>query len=242
MPSSKVALVTGAGRRLGRAIAFDLAGHGWHVVLHHNRSAEEAEACAAQIRAQGGRADTLQADLGDFAQLSRLIPRCIERAGAPRCLVNNASLFLRDAIGSVTAESWQAHLDVNLRAPVFLAQDFAAVLPDGAEGCIVNIIDQRMLRPRPDFFSYAVAKAGLWWATQTLAQALAPRIRVNAVAPGPTLRSIHQSEAEFEAERRSTLLGRGAEPDEIAAGVRFILETPSLTGQMITLDGGQHLS
>jgi NAD(P)-dependent dehydrogenase (short-subunit alcohol dehydrogenase family) len=239
---NRTAIVTGAGRRIGRAIALGLAEHGWHVVVHCNRSEAEAQAVAEQIRAGGGRADVLAADLADLDAVQGLIPRCVELAGPPSCLVNNASLFLKDGIDTLTPESWRAHMDVNLRAPVFLAQAFAAALPAGETGNIINLIDQRVLRPVPSFFSYAISKSALWWATQTMAQALAPNVRVNAIAPGPVLPSIHHSQSDFDGERERTLLGRGAEPEHIMAAVRFILDTPSMTGEMIALDGGQHLS
>ena len=239
---NRIAIVTGAGQRIGRAIALGLAARGWWVVVHCNRSQAEAGAVAEQIRAGGGRADVLTADLADIDAVRGLIPRCVEMAGPPSCLVNNASLFAKDGVDTMTPEGWQAHMDVNLRAPVFLAQAFAAALPAGQTGCIVNLIDQRVLRPVPRFFTYAVSKSALWWATQTMAQALAPNVRVNAIAPGPVLPSIHQSRGDFDGERAGTLLGHGAEPEHIAATVQFILDTPSMTGEMITLDGGQHLT
>jgi NAD(P)-dependent dehydrogenase (short-subunit alcohol dehydrogenase family) len=242
MAEKQVAIITGAARRIGRAIAVSLAGAGWHVVLHCNRSEQECRQLAADIRTQGGAADVVTADLSEIDAVMALLPRCVDIAGPPACLVNNASLFLKDEIGGLSPERWQAHMDVNLRAPVFLAQAFASSLPDGATGAVINLIDQRVLRPAPSFFSYAVSKAGLWWATQTMAQALAPRVRVNAIAPGPVLPSIHHTPADFDAERAGTLLGRGADPEHIAAAVRFILDAPSMTGQMIALDGGQHLA
>jgi NAD(P)-dependent dehydrogenase (short-subunit alcohol dehydrogenase family) len=162
--------------------------------------------------------------------------------GAPSCLVNNASEFLFDELPTLSAELWDAHFAVNLRAPVFLAKALAENLPEGADGNVVNLIDQRVLRPSPEFFSYTLAKTGLWSATRMLAQALAPRVRVNAIAPGPVLQSVHQTPEEFEAERRMTLLRHGTSPQEIAAAVAFILDAPAITGQMIALDGGQHLA
>ncbi|MGI9404700.1 MAG: SDR family oxidoreductase, partial [Hyphomicrobium sp.] len=171
-----------------------------------------------------------------------LIPRCAEALGAPTCLINNASEFFLDAITSLTPEGWDTHLDINLKAPVFLAQSLFLNLPQNAEGNVINIIDQRVWRLTPDFFSYTISKAGLWTATQTLAQAMAPRVRVNAIGPGPVLKSVHQTEGEFEREKESTLLKRGPTPEEIAAAVRFILDAPSMTGQMIALDAGQHLT
>lgn len=237
-----VVLITGAAQRIGRAIALSFAERGWRVVIHHNRSGEAANQLASNIRESGGWAATLQADLADHAALEQIMSECTQIAGAPICLVNNASLFLNDAVSAMSGESWTAHMDINLRAPVFLARDFAANLPEHSQGNIVNIIDQRVLRPSPDFFSYSVSKSSLWWATQTMAQSLAPKIRVNAIAPGPVLESIHQTKEEFAAEQNSTLLRRGTTPEEIANAVHFILATSGMTGQMICIDGGQHLS
>lgn len=238
----KTALITGAARRIGRAIAMDLAAHGWRVGIHYRRSREEAEGLASEIRRAGGEAAALAANLADIADVQTLIPRCTEALGLPTCLVNNASEFFLDTIGSVTPEGWHTHLDINLKAPVFLAQALYASLPAGVEGNVINIIDQRVWRPTPDFFSYTISKAGLWTATQTLAQAMAPRVRVNAIGPGPVLQSVHQTPSDFAAEKNSTPLQRGPSLTEIATAVRFILETPSMTGQMIALDGGQHLA
>ena len=237
-----VALVTGAGRRIGRAIALELGRCGWAVGVHHAHSATEARAVVALIRASGGVAEILEADLADPTALAGLVPDCTRRLGAPGCLVNNAALFLDDRVETLDIDQWDRQLAVNLRAPLFLAKALAAGLPAGAGGNVINIIDQRVWRPTPQFFSYSVAKAGLWAATRTLAQALAPRVRVNAIGPGPVLRSVHQSPQEFASEAASTLLGRGTTPDEIAAAVRFILDAPAMTGQMIALDGGQHLA
>lgn len=238
----QTALITGAARRIGRAIALDLATHGWRVGIHYRRSKDEAEALAAEINRQGGQAVALSANLADAADVESLIPRCAAAIGAPTCLVNNASEFFLDTIGSVTPAGWDTHLDINLKAPVFLAQALFSNLPAGTEGNVINIIDQRVWRPTPDFFSYTISKAGLWTATQTLAQALAPHVRVNAIGPGPVLQSIHQTPADFTAEALTTPLQRGPSLSEIAAAVRFILATPSMTGQMIALDGGQHLA
>lgn len=240
--AEKVVLITGAAQRIGRAIAMSFAERAWRVVIHYNRSGEAADRLATDIRQNGGWAATLRADLGDCAALERIIGECAEIAGAPVCLINNASIFLNDAISNIGDESWAAHMNVNLRAPIFMARDFAANLPVGTQGNIINIVDQRVLRPSPDFFSYSVSKSGLWWATQTMAQALAPEIRVNAIAPGPVLESVHQTKDEFEAEQKSTLLQRGVQPEEIAGAVHFILATPGMTGQMICVDGGQHLA
>jgi NAD(P)-dependent dehydrogenase (short-subunit alcohol dehydrogenase family) len=236
------ALITGAARRIGRAIALDLAAHGWRVAIHYRRSRDEAEALAAEIARTGGTAAALHANLGDINDVQALIGSCAQTLGTPTCLVNNASEFFLDTMGSVTPAGWDTHLDINLKAPVFLAQALYANLPDGVEGNVINIIDQRVWRPTPDFFSYTISKAGLWTATQTLAQAMAPRVRVNAIGPGPVLQSVHQTQSDFAAETLSTPLQRGPSLPEIAAAVRFILATPSMTGQMIALDGGQHLA
>ena len=236
-----VVLITGAARRIGRAIALDMAANGWHVAVHYRRSRAEADALVADIEANGGVAVAIGADLAIAGDVSALIPRCAEPLGVPTCLINNASEFNVDTLANLTSESWDTHLDVNLKAPVLLAQALARDLPPGASGNVINIIDQRVWRLTPDFFSYTISKAGLWTATRTLAQALAPRVRVNAIGPGPVLKSAHQTEAEFAREAASTLVGHGPAPEEIAAAVRFILAAPSLTGQMIALDGGQHL-
>jgi NAD(P)-dependent dehydrogenase (short-subunit alcohol dehydrogenase family) len=240
--SPRTALITGAARRIGRAIAVDLAAHGWRVGIHYRRSRAEAEALAANIRTSGGTAAALPGDLGNADDVRSLVTRCADAIGAPTCLVNNASEFFLDTVASVTSPGWDTHLEINLKAPVFLAQALYVNLPEGAEGNVINIIDQRVWRPTPDFFSYTISKAGLWTATQTLAQAMAPRVRVNAIGPGPVLQSVHQTEKDFAAETSATLLKRGPTLEEIAAAVRFILATPSMTGQMIALDGGQHLS
>jgi NAD(P)-dependent dehydrogenase (short-subunit alcohol dehydrogenase family) len=235
-------LVTGAARRIGRAIALDFARHGWQVGLHHHRSRAEAAALADEIGAGGGKAALLRADLSDAAAAGGLIADCAAALGAPSCLVNNASMFVYDTIATLESRVWDQQLAVNLRAPVLLAQAFAANLPDGVEGNIVNIIDQRVWKPTPHFFSYAASKAGLWAVTRTLAQALAPRIRVNGIGPGPVLANVHQSPEQFVRQCASTPLGRGTSPEEIAAAIRFILDAPAMTGQMIALDGGQHLA
>lgn len=238
----KTALITGAARRIGRAIARDLAAHGWRVCIHYRRSREEAERLAEEIRADGGGAAALAGNLADGEEVRSLIARCAETLGTPTCLINNASEFFLDTISSLTPADWNTHLDINLKAPVFLAQALYLALPDGVEGNVINIIDQRVWRPTPQFFSYTISKAGLWTATQTLAQAMAPRVRVNAIGPGPVLKSVHQTDKDFADETAATLLKRGPTLEEIAAAVRFILASPSMTGQLITLDGGQHLA
>ncbi len=237
-----IALVTGAGKRIGRAIALRLAQSGWDVGVHYQTSKEEAEATASKIRSMGRRADILDGDLGNPTEMGSLVKRCTATLGAPSCLVNNASMFEWDDIDSLDLETWDRQFDVNLRAPVFLAREFAAHLPHGAKGCIINIIDQRVWRLTPRFMSYTISKSALWTATRTLAQALAPTIRVNAIGPGPTLRNDRQDVADFELQQKATLLKLGPTPDEIADAVCFILDAPAMTGQMIALDGGQHLA
>ena len=237
-----VALVTGAARRIGRAIALYLAERGYDVAIHCQRSQAEAVEVTAAVRALGGQAAMIAADLSNFDEVQRLIPAAVAQLGPLTLLVNNASEFHSDTLLDACEETWASHMDVNLKAPVFLTQVFARQLPEGATGNAVNIIDQRVLRLTPDYFTYSISKAGLWAATRTMAQALAPRIRVNAIGPGPVLRSVHQSVEDFDAETAATLLKRGAAPEEIAAAVGFILDAPALTGQIIALDSGQHLS
>jgi NAD(P)-dependent dehydrogenase (short-subunit alcohol dehydrogenase family) len=232
------ALVTGAARRIGRALALSAAGAGYDVIVHHRASAADAEETAAGIRALGRDARLSEGDLANADHLTALI------AGAPglTLLVNSASLFTDDRIETLDAGGFDEHVAINLRAPILLAQAFAAALPAESAGLIVNIIDQRVLRSTPHFFSYAVSKSALWDATRMLAQALAPRIRVNAIGPGPTLASIHQSPEAFAAESAAVLLGRGPTPEEIGAALAYLIDAPSVTGQMIVVDGGQHLA
>jgi NAD(P)-dependent dehydrogenase (short-subunit alcohol dehydrogenase family) len=241
-PPPQAALITGAAHRIGRGLALDLSRQGWAVAVHYGTSRGSAEAVAAEIRSLGGRAAAVPADLESTTDAGALIERAAAALELPLALlVNNASLFEHDTAETLTPQSWQRHLAVNLTAPVLLAQSFDRQLPAGSQGVIVNVIDQRVWRLTPEFFSYTIAKSGLWTATRTLAQALAPRIRVNAIGPGPVLQSIHQTPEEFAAEARSTPLGHGTSIEEIAAALRFILASPALTGQMIALDGGQHL-
>ena len=235
-------LITGAGKRIGRAIAVDLGASGWRVAVHYNSSDRAAAETVEMIRSGGGEAVALQADLEDLDAARGLVPACAETLAQPSCLINNASLFEQDDIKSLDADGFRRHLGINLRAPVFMAQAFAAGLPAGTTGVIINILDQRVWKPTPEYFSYTLSKSALWAATQTLAQGLAPTVRVNAIGPGPTLANARQSRQAFERQQRSTILQRGAEPSEICAAVRFILDAPSMTGQMIALDGGQHLA
>ena len=238
---AKSVLVTGSARRIGRQIALDLAGDGWDVAVHCNTSLGEAEEVAGLIERGGRRAAIVRGDLSDPDVPERLIVEASKALGGLTCLINNASVFEPDEVGSITQASWAEHLDTNLRAPVFLSQAFARQLPQMATGNIVSIIDQRVWKLNPKFFSYTASKSALWTATRTLAQALAPRIRVNAIGPGPARPSVRMDEEEFTKQSRLTLLGRGTSPTEISSAVKFILSQPALTGQMIVLDGGQHL-
>ncbi|MEN3974614.1 SDR family oxidoreductase [Emcibacter sp. SYSU 3D8] len=238
----RTALVTGAGARIGRAIALGLAERGWAVAVHFHQSDLAAEETVRDIQRHGGHAAAVPADLADEVQVESLVTRAAAALGPVTCLVNNASIFERDDALTVTRESWDRHMDINLRAPLVLAQQLAANLPDDEPGNIINLIDQRVLRLTPLFTSYTISKAALWTLTQTLAQALAPRIRVNAIAPGPTLPNVRQSHADFAAQVAALPLERGPALDEFVAAVSLILDAPSMTGQMIALDGGQHLA
>ena len=236
------ALVTGGARRIGRAIALTLAAHGWDVAVHYGTSRDEADALTDEIRGRDRRAVALAADLTREAEVATLVPRAVEAIGPLALLVNNASAFDRDDVLNVTRASWDQHLETNLRAPFVLMQEFARQLPPGAEGSVVNILDERVWNLTPYFTSYTVSKAALWTLTQTMALALAPRIRVNGIGPGPTLPSPRQSDEQFQQQVDLLPLRRGTTPDEIARTVMFILESPAITGQMIALDGGQHLN
>jgi NAD(P)-dependent dehydrogenase (short-subunit alcohol dehydrogenase family) len=238
---AQLAFITGGAVRIGRAIALHVAKRGFSVAIHYRGSKAEAEATVAEIQAMGVRAACFQGSLIEQAEVEGLFPAVNQAMGRVTCLINNASAFADDRIETLSQESWDKHIAVNLKAPVFLAQAFAAQLPAEENGNIINIIDQRVLRPNPLFFSYTLSKSALLAATKTMAQGLAPRIRVNAIGPGPTLRSSYQSEEDFEHECRSTPLGHGTTPEEIANAVSFILDSSAMTGQMIALDGGQHL-
>jgi NAD(P)-dependent dehydrogenase (short-subunit alcohol dehydrogenase family) len=237
----KSILITGAAKRIGRQMALDLADDGWDMAVHCNQSAAEGEEVAQLIRAKGRRAVVVQGDLAREDIAEKLISESVAGIGPLTALINNASIFEIDRVGDITAASWQRHLDINLRAPVMLAQAFARQLPKGAHGNIINIIDQRVWKLNPRFFSYTMSKSGLWTATRTLAQALAPHIRVNAIGPGPALPSARMDQEDFARQESLTLLGIGTSPTEISQAAKFILSQPALTGQMIALDGGQHL-
>lgn len=245
------ALVTGAARRLGRAMALELARAGHDVAIHYSGSKAEAESAATEVRALGVRAVTLQADLIVEDQMQALLPRAAEALGQPiRVLINNASIFEYDTLASATRSSWDRHLESNLRAPFVLTQALAAQVPDPladengeplAQGLVVNMIDQRVHKLTPEFMTYTIAKMGLWALTRTSAQALAPKLRVNAIGPGPTLQGARQSAEHFAGQRAATILGRGADPAGICDALRYLLGARAVTGQLICVDGGQHL-
>ncbi|MDB5505838.1 MAG: FolM Alternative dihydrofolate reductase 1 [Devosia sp.] len=237
----KVALVTGAADRLGAAMVRRLVGEDWAVVIHYRNSDAKAEALAETLNSSGGKAATVRADLADRKDRSRLIAEAGKKFGPLSLLVNNASIFMPDSVMDLDEALWDAHFRVHAEAPLFLARDFAAQLPDGVDGNIVNIIDERILHLTPNYFSYTLSKAVLFNATTTLAQSLAPRIRVNAIGPGPTLPEATQSEAHFQKSLAPLPLGRGATPDEIADALIFLVSSGSMTGQMLALDGGRHI-
>jgi NAD(P)-dependent dehydrogenase (short-subunit alcohol dehydrogenase family) len=245
------ALVTGAGARLGRAMALKLAGCGHDVAVHYNGSREGAEEVVREIEGMGRRAVALQADLLEVGATAALLPRAAEALGGPiTVLVNSASIFEYDNITSATRESWDRHFGSNLRAPFLLIQALAAQVPDPvpdeagepvAQGLVVNMIDQRVRKLTPEFMTYTLAKAGLWTLTQTAAQALAPRVRVNGIGPGPTVRGHRQSESHFARQRAATVLGRGSNPEDITAALGYLLDAKAVTGELLLVDGGQHL-
>ncbi|HMO06436.1 MAG TPA: SDR family oxidoreductase [Paracoccaceae bacterium] len=245
------ALVTGGARRLGRAMALELARHGHDVAVHFAGSADEAAEVVAEIEALGRRAVALRADLLDDAQTAGLVPRAAAALGRPlTVLVNNASIFEYDNLATATLAGWDRHIGSNLKAPVFLTQAFAAQAPVAsrdaagetlATGLVINLIDQRVLKPTPEFMTYTIAKMGLWAFTRTAAQALAPRIRVNAIGPGPTMQGARQTTAHFARQRAATVLERGADPTDICAALAYFLTARAVTGQLLCIDGGQHL-
>jgi NAD(P)-dependent dehydrogenase (short-subunit alcohol dehydrogenase family) len=245
------ALVTGAGKRLGRAMALYLAQRGHDVAVHYAASASDAAAVVAEIRALGRRAQAFQADLLVEAETQALIPAVTAALGPLTVLVNNASIFEYDRIDTATRASWDRHLESNLRAPYVLTQAFARQCPPAitddtgeprAGGLIINMIDQRILKLTPEFSTYTIAKMGLWALTRTAAQGLAPHVRVNAIGPGPTLQGARQSADHFARQRAATVLGRGANPEDITAALGFFLDSPAVTGQFLAIDGGQHLA
>ena len=238
----RAALVTGGAQRIGCTLALELARCGFAVAIHYRQSRAEAEAAVADVARQGGKAIALAADLADEAQTQTLVARATDALGPLGVLVNNASVFERDEALTATRESWDAHLETNLRAPFVLSQAFARQLPADREGVIVNLVDQRVWNLTPHFVSYTVSKAGLWTLTQTLALAFAPRIRVNAIGPGPALPSSRQTPEQFARQVATVPLRRAPSLGELAGALRFLLSSPSMTGQMVALDGGQHLN
>ncbi len=237
----RVALVTGGAKRIGRAIVEALAQAGFAVAIHYRTSLEAAQEAAASVRARGRAAALLACDLSDERAVAALLPRAAAALGPVGVLVNNASVFERDEVGDATRASWDAHLEPNLRAPFVLTQAFAAALPAEAEGVVVNLLDQRVWSLTPHFVSYTLSKAGLWALTRSMALALAPRIRVCGIGPGPTVPSPRQTAAQFQHQAASVPLRHGTSPEEIGRATLAILALPALTGQMLALDGGQHL-
>jgi len=243
-------LVTGGAKRLGRAMALYLAGRGYDVAVHYHGSADEAEATAAECRTVGVLAVAINANLLDEEAMTGLVPTAAEALGGPLDLmINNASIFEYDNIHTATKTSWDRHIGSNLRAPFVLMQQFAAQAPGAdrsgpeprARSMVLNMIDQRVLKPTPEFMTYSLAKAALWSLTRTAAQALAPEIRVNAIGPGPTLRGARQSDSHFAGQRAATILERGADAEDICAALGYFLDAPAVTGQILCVDGGQHL-
>ena len=247
----KRALVTGAGARIGQALAVYLAERGFDVAVHYASSVSGANDTVDRIRAMGRKATAIQADLLNEDETRSLVPRAVEALGGNlTCLVNNASIFENDTIATGTREGWDRHMESNLRAPYVLIQNFARQAPDPAmdergepvaAGLVVNLIDQRVRKLTPQFSSYTIAKMGLWALTRTAAQELAPQIRVNGIGPGPTLQGAHQSDEAFAAQRAATVLGRGADLSDITAAMGYLLDARAVTGQLICVDGGQHL-
>lgn len=252
MTDRRRALVTGAAARIGRAMVLDLAASGWDVAIHYRGSDTEAEATAADARALGVQACTVQADLLIEAEVAAVVDAASAGLGGPlSLLINNASLFENDEISTMTRASWDRAVESNLRAPVKLTQDFAAQAPRAAvdargepvaQAVVINLIDQRVLKPTPMFFSYFIAKSGLAAFTKTAAQALAPHVRVAGIGPGPTLAATEQSDQHFAKQRAACLLGRGSDPEDMVSAMRFILSNKAFTGQMLAIDGGQHLN
>ena len=242
MASRGAALITGGSRRIGRALVTAAAEAGYDVAIHVRQVDDDAEAAAGEVRARGRKAAIFGCDLRQEGATAPLVGQAEAELGPVTLLVNSASVFEDDGFTSFNRASWDLHMETNLRAPLVLAQVFARRLPGDREGLIVNILDQRVWRPVPEFFSYSLSKAALWEATRMMAQALGPRIRVNGIGPGPTLPSIHQDEAAFEAEAKATLLQRPASPADVAGALRYLIDAPAVTGQMIAVDSGQHLA
>lgn len=244
MPDTKrgAALVTGGARRIGRALVLACADAGFDVAIHVRAVDDDAQSAAADVRARGRKASLHTCDLRHEGATAPLVAEAEAELGPITLLVNCASVFEDDSFTSMNRASWDAHLETNLRAPMVLAQAFARRLPADRTGQIVNILDQRVLAPTPEFFSYSLSKSALWAATQMLAKGLAPRIRVNGIGPGPVLPSIHQRDVDFQREVEATLLQRAVDPTEIGQALRYLIDATSVTGQMIAVDAGQHLT
>jgi NAD(P)-dependent dehydrogenase (short-subunit alcohol dehydrogenase family) len=242
MPNRGAALVTGGARRIGRALVQACAEAGFDVVIHVRNPGDDADAAAGEVRSAGRKAAILACDLRKESALVALVSQAEAELGPVTLLVNCASVFEEDAFETLNRASWDLHMETNLRAPLVLSQAFARRLPADREGLIVNVLDQRVWRPTPEFFSYSLSKAALWDATRMMAQALAPRVRVNGIGPGPTLQSIHQDAADFASEADATPMRRPVPPAEVAGALRYLIDAPSVTGQMIAVDSGQHLA
>ncbi len=243
MPLQKTVLITGAGTRIGAHLAKGLSQDGWHVAVHYNRSHTSAEALINEIKNAGGHAAHVQGNLAVPQDVETLITRASTALNAPlTALINNASTYRPDDSQDFTRATYDYHMDINLRAAVTLSQHFASQCSSSKNACIINMIDQRVLKPNPLYFTYSMSKAALLWATKTLSQSLAPNIRVNGIGPGPTYKNAQQTDDDFEAECALTLLERGSPPDEILQAARYLLSAHSVTGQMIAVDGGQHLN
>ncbi|TXH80835.1 MAG: SDR family oxidoreductase [Rhizobium sp.] len=238
----RTALITGASKRIGRAIAEDLSDNGFAVALHANQSIAEASEIVTKLRQKGRKAIAIKEDLQDLGETSALVEKVVAELGPLDLLVNNASAFLGDSAERFDATAFEAHFAVHVRAPSILAADFVRQLPEPHPGLIVNMVDQRVWALNPRFYSYTLSKAALWTATQTMAQTFAPRIRVNAIGPGPTVRSVRQTEEDFQAQIDGLILKAAPGLEEFGRTIRFLFDTPSITGQMIALDGGQHLA
>ncbi len=239
--SPGVAIVTGGSKRIGKSIVKKLSFLGWKVIIHYNSNKNDALSLQKEIQKNGGAASIIKANLNSSKATEELISKSEKKFGKLTLLVNNASIFENDSVHSLTIDTWDIHNNVNTKAPLLLSQSFAKLLPKKEPGVIINIIDQRVFSPRPDFISYSSSKNSLFWLTKVLAQALSPKIRVCAIGPGPTLKGARQTDNDFKNQSQSVPLGNGSSPEDISQAIEFILNASSFTGQMITLDGGEHL-
>jgi len=239
---NKNVLVTGAAKRIGASIAKSFASKNWNVALHYNKSKKETELLSKELKNKYKiKTICLHADLNDLGQINKLIPLAKNNIGPISCLINNAASFEYDSIETASLESWNMHINTNIRAPLFLSQSFTKNLDKKFKGNIINIIDQRVWNLTPHFTTYTLSKSALWTLTQTLALSLSPKIRVNAIGPGPTLKSKMQSMKQFRDQYKRMPLKVPTSLDEISSFIELIINSPSMTGQMIALDGGQHL-